>query len=37
MKKGIKIALLSVLGLVIVAGVFVWMEFGHLLKVLILA
>ena len=32
MKKGIKIALLSVLGLVIVAGVFVWMEFGALIK-----
>ena len=28
MKKGLKIALLSVLGLVIVAGVLVWMEFG---------
>ena len=26
MKKGLKIALLSVLGLVIVAGVLVWME-----------
>ena len=32
MKKGIKIALLSVLGLVIVAGVLVWMEFGALIK-----
>ena len=32
MKKGIKIALLSVLGLVIVAGMFVWMEFGALIK-----
>ena len=32
MKKGIKIALLSVLGLVIVTGVFVWMEFGALIK-----
>ena len=32
MKKGIKIALLSVLGIVIVAGVFVWMEFGALIK-----
>ena len=32
MKKGIKIALLSVLGLVIVAGVFMWMEFGALIK-----
>lgn len=32
MKKGIKIALLSVLGLVIVSGVLVWMEFGALIK-----
>ena len=32
MKKFIKIALLSVLGLVIVAGVLVWMEFGSLVK-----
>ena len=32
MKKGLKIALLSVLGLVIVAGVLVWMEFGSLVK-----
>ena len=32
MKKGLKIALLSVLGLVIVAGVLVWMEFGPLVK-----
>lgn len=32
MKKRIKIALLSVLGLVIVAGVLVWMEFGALIK-----
>ena len=32
MKKGLKIALLSVLGLVIVAGVLVWMEFGALIK-----
>jgi hypothetical protein len=32
MKKGIKIALLSVLGLVIVTGVLVWMEFGPLVK-----
>lgn len=32
MKKGIKIALLSVLGLVIVLGVLVWMEFGALIK-----
>ena len=32
MKKGLKIALLSVLGLVIVSGVLVWMEFGALIK-----
>ncbi len=32
MKKGLKIALLSVLGLVIVLGVLVWMEFGALIK-----
>ena len=32
MKKGLKIALLGVLGLVIVAGVLVWMEFGALIK-----
>ena len=32
MKKGIKIALVSILGLVIVAGVLVWMEFGALIK-----
>ena len=32
MKKGIKIALLGILGLVIVAGVLVWMEFGPLVK-----
>ena len=32
MKKVLKITLLSVLGLVIVAGVFVWMEFGALIK-----
>ena len=32
MKKGLKIALLSVLGLLIVAGVLVWMEFGPLVK-----
>ena len=32
MKKVLKIALLSVLGLVIVAGVLVWMEFGSLVK-----
>ena len=32
MKKGLKIALLSLLGLVIVAGVLVWMEFGALIK-----
>jgi len=28
MKKALKIALFSVLGLVVVAGVLVWMEFG---------
>ena len=32
MKKGLKIALLSVLVLMIVAGVLVWMEFGALIK-----
>ena len=32
MKKVLKIALLSVLGLVVVAGVLVWMEFGPLIK-----
>ena len=32
MKKGIKIALLSVLGLVIVAGVCVWLQFGSLVR-----
>jgi len=32
MKKGLKIVLLSVLGLMIVAGVLVWMEFGPLVK-----
>ena len=32
MNKGLKIALLSVLGLVIVADVLVWMEFGALIK-----
>ena len=32
MKKGLKITLLSVLGLVIVLGVLVWMEFGALIK-----
>lgn len=32
MKKALKIALLSVLGLVIVAGVLMWMEFGPLVK-----
>ena len=31
MKKALKIALFSVLGLVVVAGVLVWMEFGSLL------
>ena len=32
MKKGLKIALFCVLGLVIVSGVLVWMEFGTLIK-----
>ena len=32
MKKALKIALFSVLGLLVVAGVLVWMEFGPLLK-----
>ena len=32
MKKIIKVALLSVLGLVVVFGVFMWMEFGPLVK-----
>ena len=32
MKKTLKIALFSVLGLVVVAGVLVWMEFGSLIK-----
>ena len=32
MKKVLKITLLSVLGLIIVAGVLVWMEFGALIK-----
>lgn len=32
MKKALKIALFSVLGLVVVAGVLVWMEFGSLVK-----
>ena len=32
MKKVIKIALLSVLGLIVIAGVLVWMEFGPLMK-----
>ena len=32
MKKGLKIALLSVLGLVIVAGVLVWLQFGSLVQ-----
>ena len=30
MKKALKIALFSVLGLLVVAGVLVWMEFGSL-------
>ena len=32
MKKALKIALFSVLGLLVVAGVLVWMEFGPLVK-----
>ena len=32
MKKALKITLFSVLGLVVVAGVLVWMEFGSLIK-----
>ena len=32
MKKALKIALFSVLGLVVVAGVLMWMEFGALIK-----
>ena len=32
MKKALKIALFSVLGLVVVAGVLVWVEFGSLIK-----
>lgn len=32
MKKALKIALFSVLGLLVVAGVLVWMEFGSLVK-----
>ena len=32
MKKVIKIALLSVLGLIVIAGVLMWMEFGPLMK-----
>lgn len=32
MKKALKFALFSVLGLVVVAGVLVWMEFGSLIK-----
>ena len=32
MKKALKITLLSVLGLVIVAGVLMWMEFSPLVK-----
>ena len=32
MKKALKIALFSVLGLLVVAGVLVWMEFGSLIK-----
>ena len=32
MKKALRIALFSVLGLLVVAGVLVWMEFGSLIK-----
>lgn len=32
MKKALKIALFSILGLLVVAGVLVWMEFGSLIK-----
>ena len=32
MKKWLKISLLSVLGLIIVAGVLTWLEFGPLVK-----
>ena len=32
MKRALKIALFSVLGLVVVAGVLMWMEFGALIK-----
>ena len=33
MKKALKITLLSVLGLTIIFGVLMWMEFGPLVKV----
>ena len=32
MKKALKIALFSVLGLVVLLGIAVWMEFGQLVK-----
>jgi hypothetical protein len=32
MKKALKITLFSILGLLVVAGVLVWMEFGSLIK-----
>ena len=32
MKKWLKISLLSVLGLMVVAGVLMWLEFGPLVK-----
>ena len=32
MKKVLKIALFSVMGLVVLLGIAVWMEFGHLVK-----
>ena len=32
MKKWIKISLLSVLGLIIVTGVFTWIEFGSIIQ-----
>ena len=32
MKKALKIALFSVMGLVVLLGIAVWLEFGHLVK-----
>ena len=32
MKKALKITLFSILGLVVIAGILVWMEFGPLIK-----